>query len=84
MRLAEGVQAPQRSGLLLVDQAKRGKAGEEESQSRNRQERERERDNHREEGADGEGRGQRAEGERAWCVCGGACTNTLCRNWLIS
>lgn len=77
MILAEDVQAPQWSGPLLMYQAKRGKAGEEESQSRNR--REREKDNHREEGADGEGRGQRAKGHG-----GGACTKVLCRNWLIS
>lgn len=64
--LAEEVQALQRSGLLLVYQAKKGKAGEEESQSRNR----REKDNHREEGADGEGRGQRAKGHGV-CVWGG-------------
>lgn len=64
--LAEDVQASQRSGLLLVYQAKRGKAGEEESQSRNRRERERQSQG----GGSGWGR-QRAEGERAWGVCVG-------------
>lgn len=74
MILAEGVQAPQRSGLLLVDQAKRGKAGEEESQSRNRRERERERETtigRRERMGKAGGRGQRAKGHGV-CVGGRA------------